>query len=285
MIHILTAVHNRQALTVRFLKNIYSLPRTPQHQVWLVDDNSTDGTDKMVKKRFPQVKLIKSLSKNDLWWTASMNLGLGKILPRAKQGDFILFINDDVVVKKHYLKKMLATSKAHPDAIIGSLARDIKPPHAIVKGGMRFNFKTADIVEIIPKTTQPLQVDTLTTRGTLIRVNAIQKIGAFDRKHFQHYTSDHDFFLRASKIGYDLILDCANPVYVDPDTSGFRKQGKLSVAEMHKMLFSPKSPAKFSNRLHFYWKHSVGWRKFFNSGRYVFWVLKLILTRTSVKYT
>ena len=51
MIHVVTSVHNRYAITEKFVKCLQAQTCKDIHLL-LVDDGSTDGTDKMVKEMF-----------------------------------------------------------------------------------------------------------------------------------------------------------------------------------------------------------------------------------------
>lgn len=82
-------------------------------EVWVVDNNSQDGTIKMIKNEFPQVRLIAN----------KQNLGFGKAnnqaLRRVKS-PYVLLLNPDMRVKPDTLAKMLTWAKANPLATVAS---------------------------------------------------------------------------------------------------------------------------------------------------------------------
>ena len=62
------------------------------YEIIIVDNNSTDGTVKMIEKEFPDVLLIKN--KKNVGFGAANNQGL-----RKAKGDYLLLLNSDTVIK------------------------------------------------------------------------------------------------------------------------------------------------------------------------------------------
>ena len=73
----------------------------------VVDNGSTDGSQKMVESDFPQVKLIKN-SKN-LGYGAANNQGI-----KVAKGDYLLFLNSDTIVKNNAPSKMVDYLASNP---------------------------------------------------------------------------------------------------------------------------------------------------------------------------
>ncbi|PJE69127.1 glycosyl transferase family 2, partial [Candidatus Shapirobacteria bacterium CG10_big_fil_rev_8_21_14_0_10_38_14] len=62
------------------------------YEIIVVDNASVDGSVEMIKREFPQVKIIQS--KENLGFAGGNNLALKKA-----QGKYILFLNSDTQVK------------------------------------------------------------------------------------------------------------------------------------------------------------------------------------------
>lgn len=78
-------------------------------EVFVVDNNSVDGSCTMVRTKFPWVKLIANTD----------NLGFSKAnnqAMRMAQGRYILLLNPDTVVEEDTFAKCLRFMDAHPDA-------------------------------------------------------------------------------------------------------------------------------------------------------------------------
>lgn len=83
--------HNTKALLRRCLKSIYRQTKRVSFEVIVVDNRSQDGSPGLVKRAFPQVKLIQN--RENLGFGKANNLGAA----RAK-GDWLLFLNSDTQV-------------------------------------------------------------------------------------------------------------------------------------------------------------------------------------------
>jgi len=80
-------------------------------EVILVDNNSSDSSVVMLKKKFPQVKLIVNPA----------NFGFARANNQAiklAQGDFILLLNPDMRVKGDTFKNIIAWAENNPQAVV-----------------------------------------------------------------------------------------------------------------------------------------------------------------------
>jgi GT2 family glycosyltransferase len=80
-----------------------------QFEVLVVDNASSDGSDRMVPERYPEFQLI-SLSSN-LGFAAGVNEGI-----RRARGDLIALLNNDAEAEPAWLETMAAASAGHPEA-------------------------------------------------------------------------------------------------------------------------------------------------------------------------
>lgn len=78
-------------------------------EVWVVDNNSVDGSVEMVRERFPHVKLI--ANKDNTGFSKANNQAM-----RIANGEYILLLNPDTVVEEDTFKKVIAFMDEHPDA-------------------------------------------------------------------------------------------------------------------------------------------------------------------------
>jgi GT2 family glycosyltransferase len=78
-------------------------------EVWVVDNNSVDGSQQMLREKFPDIKLIES--KENLGFSGGNNLAM-----RQAQAEYILLLNPDTIVEEGTFRKCLDFMDAHPDA-------------------------------------------------------------------------------------------------------------------------------------------------------------------------
>jgi GT2 family glycosyltransferase/lipopolysaccharide/colanic/teichoic acid biosynthesis glycosyltransferase len=77
--------------------------------VWVVDNNSVDGSVRLVKEKFPEVKLI--ANKDNVGFSRANNQAI-----RESNGEYVLLLNPDTVVEDDTFSKILAFMDEHPDA-------------------------------------------------------------------------------------------------------------------------------------------------------------------------
>lgn len=80
-------------------------------QVWVVDNDSRDGTVEMIRQEFPQIKLI--ANQDNLGFAKANNQALRQIRARYQ-----LLLNPDTLVEPDTLAKMLSWTDANPQATV-----------------------------------------------------------------------------------------------------------------------------------------------------------------------
>ena len=201
LVSIIIVNYNGKRFLNDCLSSLSSIKYT-EHEVILVDNNSTDESIDFVKQKFPSV-IIKQLDQN-LGFAEANNIG-GDIA----KGDLLLFLNNDTKVTEGFLDPLVEAIKSDEIAICQSLL--LKPDGAIDSSGdfidqygRAYNNKT------IPKQTSPI----LCARGAcmLVKKNIFNDLGQFDKNFFVSF-EDVDFGLRARICGYDAVIVPNSIVY------------------------------------------------------------------------
>lgn len=81
-------------------------------EVIVVDNQSRDGSKEMVRKKYPQSKLI--ANRQNVGFGKANNQGI-----RQARGEFILLLNSDTVVQGDAIPKLVHFSKTHPNVFVG----------------------------------------------------------------------------------------------------------------------------------------------------------------------
>ena len=266
-IYIIIPVHNRKHLTRECL---FSLRRQTfqDFTVIVVDDGSTDGTEEMIKEEFSEVILLKG--DGNLWWTGATNMGMAYALAQADQDDYILTLNDDTMVSSTYLQSLLDAALNHPSSLIGSIAVSNEDELTVIDAGVRINWLTAKYTnlaegreynDILDAGSLIQEVDVLPGRGTLIPIEAFQKIGLYEFKHLPHYGADYEFSRRASMNGHKLLINYEAVVISNVKMTGLNNRvNNLRWSDLVKSFFSIRSANNLKYRWNFARLCCTGWR-------------------------
>lgn len=179
------------------------------------DNGSADGSLEEIKTKFPEIKIVEN----------GKNLGFGEANNRAAKlakGEFILFLNPDMLVLPGTLKKAVDFMRQHPEiGILGPKLVDeagnfnknasprrfpkvldmavliLKLHHIFPKVLGRYLFS-----DFNPEAEQ--QVDSVRGSFLMMRRDLIEKLGfAFDPRYFIWF-EDVDTCREAKKLGYKV---------------------------------------------------------------------------------
>ncbi len=263
MIYIIIPVFNRWHYTNACLQSLVKQTYTA-YKIIVVDHGSTDNTSQYIKNNYPNVMVLTGDS--SMWWTAATNLGVKKALSLStSNSDYILSINNDLIVNPNYLQSLFDAAQAKPHSIIGSVTVDVNNPDQLDYAGTKWNPWTAKYKLVIPlpqllSSVQQqhhfIQSDMLPGRGTLFPISAFIQIGLYDDIHFPHYMADEDFSLRCIKANYTLWVNTQAVVLSALDDTGLNKvHTKKGIKFWVDTFTSIKSANKFSVRWNWALKH------------------------------
>lgn len=171
------------------------------------------------------------------------------VLQAANQEDYVLTINNDVVLDERYVEQKIARAKEYPEAIIGSLCLFKDNPDLIETSGLVWDRKkktnrslTRIGQSLSSEHSGVIAVTHLCGKGVLIPVEIFRAIGLYDAKNFPQYHADSDFTLRAHESGYRVMIDFDSKVYSDINRRNLGWTGSnLSVLEFIKTFNGPYS--------------------------------------------
>ncbi len=197
-VSIIFPTHNGWEDTKACLESIAKLDYSQEKiEVIVIDNASTDKTVSLIRKHFPQVKLLPQ--KKNLGFAKAVNLGIKKAKSR-----YLFITNNDVVFDKGYLRILVNFLQNNPEVgIVGGKVYYQKPKNKIVFAGAKFNFYTG-LLKLGPTPNKISKTDWVPGCNMLIRQKVINKIGPFDEKFF-FYFEDLDLCLRAKRAGYKII--------------------------------------------------------------------------------
>ena len=242
--------YNGKADTLACLESL-SKVRYSNFETVLVDNASQDGSTDAVRKKFPQVQIIRN--RQNLGYAEGNNRGIDWAL--KNRADYILILNNDTTVIKNFLKELIKVAEKYPKAILFSpqLRYPSVPPRIWYAGGRMFwpigqlkLYKRGVLVKKI-KNRGPFEVNFVSGAAFFVRAKAFEKLGKFDPKFFL-YWEETDWCARAQKAHKKFIYVPSSIVYhKEGATTGGPKNAKnYYYFYRNNLLFARKN-------LPFYW--------------------------------
>jgi len=210
-IHVLTPVHNRCAVTEKFLDDLYSQELDENLRIVIVDDGSTDGTSEMLLRRVESLPPLVTMSvvKGDgsWWWARSMAAAIDVCREFLEDGDIVVFMNDDISVPPNTLAALAAACR-QLSAIIVASVRDEKDPSQLLDRGALLDPSTLT-VEPLPNERSPHRFTSLAVasgRSTAYPAAVFEEGLNVDYRRLPHHLADFEFSVRASRRGKPILL-------------------------------------------------------------------------------
>lgn len=182
-------------------------------EVFVVDNNSVDGSVEMVRKKFPEVKLI--ANKDNVGFSKANNQAI-----RISEGEYTLLLNPDTVVEADTFEKVVNFMDSHPDA--GGLGIQMldgtgkflpESKRGLPTPAVAF-YKIFGLSALFPKSkrfgryhlgyldkNETHEVEILAGAFMVLRKSLLDKIGLLDEDYFM-YGEDIDLSYRIVKAGF-----------------------------------------------------------------------------------
>lgn len=195
------------------LQSVFASGKNIDMEVFVVDNNSVDGSVPWIREKFPKVKII--ANKENVGFSKANNQAI-----RQSQGKYVLLLNPDTVVEDNTFEKVLDFMDRTPDA--GGLGvkmidgnGDFLPEskRGLPTPSVAF-YKIFGLAALFPKSRvfgkyhlgfldhQKIhQVDVLSGAFMLLRRSALEKSGYLDETFFM-YGEDIDLSYRIVQAGY-----------------------------------------------------------------------------------
>ena len=174
-------------------------------EVIVIDNGSTDGSAKSVKKMFPQVKLIEN--KKNLGFCVGNNIGI-----KHASGDILILLNNDTIVDKNWINEILKVVKDPKIGIVG--CRLYFPGTRIIQSlGSKMKFlgyweSIGAGQEDNGQFNYVSDADYVSGAAMAIKREVIEKTGLLDPE-FYAYCEDLDLCYRARRAGYRIVTSNA----------------------------------------------------------------------------
>jgi hypothetical protein len=213
----------------------------------VVDHGSTDGTQQLVRERFPHVRLVEQPNRG---LAAGWNRGIAE-----STGRYVLLLNADAWLSGGSLERLAAHADDHPEAAVvgprlrnpdGSLQRSVRGFPTLWRLATEYLF----LRKLAPRTRalnafyaggfdhdEPREAEFLMGACLLVRRAAIDEVGPLDESFFL-FSEETDWCYRFRRAGWKvLFFPGAEAVHVGGASHGgrfFREQVLGHVRFLHK---------------------------------------------------
>jgi len=181
----------------------------PNYKVVVVDNRSIGDDVARLRHGFGDYIHIIENDKN-YGYTGGNNIGMRYCLAHL-QPDYLLVLNNDIVVAPDFLNHLVDAAEADPAVgIAGPKVYYYDYPNCIQSAGATINMWTGQVTSIGCKQVDRGQydnqreVDYVSGSCLLIRKNVVQRVGMFDESYFC-YWDETDYCTRVRKAGHKIM--------------------------------------------------------------------------------
>ncbi|MEO8590084.1 MAG: glycosyltransferase family 2 protein, partial [Flavobacteriales bacterium] len=206
--------YNVRAYLEQCLRTVFEALQGIEGDVFVVDNQSTDGSVEMVREKFPRVKLI--ANPDNVGFSRANNQAI-----RASDAEYVVLLNPDTVVGEEVFHKVLAFLDAHPKAgglgvkmIDGTGAFLPESKRGLPTPAVAF-YKIIGLTRMFPHSrifgryhlghlpeNEAAPIEILSGASMFLRKKTLDEVGLLDESFFM-YGEDIDLSYRITLGGYE----------------------------------------------------------------------------------
>ena len=173
------------------------------HQIIVLDNNSTDNSVPAIQAEFPEVQIIELVE--NLGYAGNNNVGIEAAVTQG--ADWILVSNEDTILDSECLAHLVEMGESDDRiGIVGPMVYHYDEPDIIQSAGGyfgpywdSFHYGKDEIDE--GQYTNPHLVDWISGCAIMVRKEVINQVGALDARFF-YFWEETEWCLRAGKKGW-----------------------------------------------------------------------------------
>jgi len=222
MVSIIIPTYNRRRELIRLVKSIKQSDHPKESiEIIVVDDASTDGTYDVIKKRFPDVKVVRNTKRK--MTSGARNTGV-----KFSKGEYLFFVDHDNVIDRKAISELVNFMESNKNVgLVGPIMYYYSTPREIWCAGGKlrqplciqthiFQYKKSETLPI----TKIYAIECeYVPNAFMVRRQIIKEIGFFDEKNFPILWEDIDFSLRIKQKGYRIVIVPKAKVWHDVSTA------------------------------------------------------------------
>ena len=210
---IILITYNQLRFTIMCIESIFKYTNKP-FELIIVDNGSSDGTVDYLKYEVPRkntdvrVKIV--INEKNIGFAGGNNQGIA-----AANGEYILLLNNDVVVTPGWLERLIYCIEGRPEiGIVGPKSNCVSGPQLVeaIDYDLDSLYGLTRFSELFAKKNVQKSKRLLRVVGfcMLIKRSVIDKIGGLDDRYGIGNFEDDDFSIRAALAGFEswMAEDC-----------------------------------------------------------------------------
>lgn len=198
------------------LVSIYEQTENVEFEVIVIDNNSGDASVEVIKKKFPQVRLIENSVNRG--FAAANNQGIA-----TAKGRYVLLLNSDTIVLDNAIAKTVRFADTYPEAaVVGCRVlnpdRTLQPTCFMFPSLLNMLLSSSYLYKVFPNSRffgrermsrwardNVREIDVVTGCFMLIRREAIDQVGVMDERFFM-YGEETDWCYRFTQAGWRVVF-------------------------------------------------------------------------------
>jgi GT2 family glycosyltransferase len=273
--------YNTERLLRSCLESVYAGANGTPMDIWVVDNNSRDGSVPMLKSMFPVVKVI--VNPTNVGFSRANNAAISQ-----SRSDYVLLLNPDTLIIEDAIERMVKFMNEHPEVGIAGckvLNRDgtlqLACRRSIPTPKVAF-YRLTGLSRLFPgnKTIarynmtyqspqQTHEVDAVSGAFLMIRRQVVEEIGLLDERFFM-YGEELDWCLRAKRAGWTVAYyPHAQIIHYKGESTKYNSRKAAlefyrAMYLFHKKHFAKDCPAVVNGLIYIgiFAKALLAWRKF-----------------------
>ena len=211
---IIVSFKNREYLWL-CLEHLWAKTLYPNYEVIVVDNGCDPEIIKYLQEsaaKNPQLKVI--LNGENLGFARANNIGI----ETASDAEYIVLLNDDTIVTRHWLTKLLRHLQNEPIGLIGPVTNNTGNEGRIDVDYQIVEYKDVEAMEEFAQARarehagRSFDIPMLAMYCVAMRKSILDEIGLLDEQFGVGMFEDDDFSLRVRQAGYRIV--CAEDVFV-----------------------------------------------------------------------
>lgn len=205
---------NRKNCVMNCLKSLAKVSY-PNYETIVVDNASVDGSSEEIESSFPHIELVRN--RENLGYTGGNNVGIEHSIKRS--ADYIVLLNDDIVVSPSFLTEMIKASETDRQiGVAGPKILCLPEKARIYRPYGKINYYLQLGLLSLNRMEEPTEVDWVCGAALLIKKETVEKVGLLDTDFFLYF-DEADFCERAKKMGCKIVYVPSSIVYHDVSRS------------------------------------------------------------------